>query len=142
MKRARREGCSVAIRNRLIPLGPCRSQWRGARDRKKGWMVVAGSSYTRGGPRNKSLRHGDEGKTSYVPTLTKSEQTPDPVSTPFSLSLPGTAGSSSGTGGFILHPPQRSSLGIKMRSQKRYIRLAFNQNSCPDRYGKPDRERT
>lgn len=107
MKRARREGCSVAIRNRLIPLGPCRSQWRGARDRKKGWMVVAGSSYTRGGPRNKSLRHGDEGKTSYVPTLTKSEQTPDPVSTPFSLSLPGTAGSSSGTGGFILHPPPK-----------------------------------
>lgn len=38
-RKTRKEGrgrCSLAIRNRLIPLGCCRSQWRGARDRKKG----------------------------------------------------------------------------------------------------------
>lgn len=85
----------------------------------------------RPGPHNKSLRHGDEGKTSYVPTLTKSEQTLDPVSTP-SFSLP-LAGEQLGRG-FILHPsPQRSSLGPwnKNEDPETVHRVAFNETRAP-----------
>ena len=101
------------VRNRLIPLGRCRSQWRGARDRKKG---------VKDGPSRKPVHTYTWGglalvislsatvtkvKTSYVPTLTKSEQTVDPVSTPcFSLPLAGEQlGRGSGASSYI-HPPK------------------------------------
>lgn len=82
-------------------------------------------------------------KTSYVPTLTKSEQTVDPVSTPcFSLPL---ATGNSWVGAQGLHPtsiPPKVEPQNKNEDPETVHRVAFKRNSCPSiDTGKPDRER-